>query len=174
MELHERFQALVDQHYGALWSYVSFLTGGATDAEDIVHQAFLLAFDHLAADETSIRDPGPWLRGTARNLVRAWWRQRRKAPQHVTDQLLLLADESDDALTTVTQAETRAALRNCLDKLRPEDRILLAKRYEDGFRVTSIARELRLNVATLRVRLFRIRRALKLCLEGQLSGRSAL
>jgi DNA-directed RNA polymerase specialized sigma24 family protein len=45
----------------------------------------------------------------------------------------------------------------------------VARRYERGLRITEIAEELRRNAATVRVQLFRIRQALKLCVEGQLA-----
>ena len=168
-ELRQRFQEMVDRHYEPLWGYVGLLTGGASDAEDILHQAFLLAFDRLAAGREFEGEPAKWLRGTVRNLVRVWWRQRRKLPQDVADRLKLLADQADDIPTTVANKELRAALARCMGKLGPHDRQLLARRYEQGLRVTAIAQQMRRNAATVRVRLFRIRQALKLCVEAQLA-----
>lgn len=167
--LRRRFEEIVDRYYEGLWSYASFLTRGAAQGEDIVHEAFLLAFDKLAAGEEFTGDVGLWLRGTVRNLVRVWWRQKRKLPQDITDRLGALADEADDALTAVAGAELRAALDHCLGLLPPEDRQLVAKRYEEGLRITQIAESLRRNAATVRVQLFRVRQALKACVEGQLS-----
>ena len=169
-KLRKRFQEIVDRHYEPLWSYVRLLTRGAAESEDILHGAFLLAFDRLAAGREFHGDVGKWLRGTARNLVRAWWREKRKLPAGVADRLKLLADEADDALTTAVNDELRAALEVCLGKLPAQDRQLVAQRYEAGLRVTVIARELHRNAATIRVRLFRIRQALKACVEAQLSG----
>jgi len=160
----------VDAHYAALWPYARFLTRGSAEAEDLLHQAFLLAFDRLAAGEVFRGDVGKWLRGTLRNLVRAWWRQRRKLPQDVADRLATLAQEADDAPAAASKRELRAALEHCLGKLVPDDRHLVAKRYEEGLRITQIAEQLRKNTATVRVRLFRIRQALKDCVEAQLAG----
>ena len=165
---------MVDRHYDGLWSYVSYLTRGADETEDLVHQAFLLAFERLAEGVEFRGDVGRWLRGAARNLVRAWWREKRKLPQDVADRLALLADEADDALTNVAKSEVRAALEHCLGKLPDPDRHLVAQRYERGLRVTAIAEELERNAASIRVRLFRIRQALKACVEGQLAGGLAL
>ena len=171
--LRTRFQDLVDGHYEALWRYVSFLTAGSADTEDILHQAFLLAFDRLAAGTEFQGDPGLWLRGTIRNLVHVWWREKRKAPQDVADRLRLLAEEADDAPTVASSNEVKAALVHCLGKLAAEDRRLVAQRYEEGLRITRIAEDMRKNVATIRVRLFRIRQSLKLCVEAQLARGSA-
>ena len=171
--LRTQFQELVDRYYEKLWPYVWFLTAGSRDGEDILHQAFLLAFDRLAAGEEFRGDPGAWLRGTLRNLVHAWWREKRKAPQALADQLALLAEEADDALTASAKEEVRAALEHCLAKLAASDRELVAKRYEQGLRITRIAEELEKNVATVRVRLFRIRQVLMLCVQAQLARGSA-
>ena len=169
MALRREFEALVDRHYQGIWSYVSSLTGGRTETEDIVHQAFLLAFDRLAAATNAIRDPGSWLRGTARNLVYSWWRERRRIPQELADRLILLPEGRDNILTNAAVADLHVALADCLGQLKPGDRALLAKRYEDGLRITAIAEGLRENIATIRVRLFRIRLALKRCLQNRLS-----
>jgi len=147
---------------------------GSAEAEDVVHEAFLLAFDRLAEGVEFRGDPGKWLRGTARNLVYAWWREQRKLPQHVADRLKLLAEEADDALAAAARRELQAALDHCLGELRAEDRQLVAKRYEEGLRITQIAEQLRRNAATVRVRLFRIRRTLKMCVEGQLGSGGAI
>ena len=168
MALRERFQQLVDDQYDGLWPYVSYLTGGGPDCEDLVHQAFLLAFDRLAAGEEFTGDPGKWLRGTARNLVHAWWRERRGVPEKVAAGLRLLAEESEDPASAIAAAEAQDALAYCLDKLSEEDRALIARRYEDGLRITQIAEQMKSKAATIRVRLFRIRQALKLCVEGRL------
>jgi RNA polymerase sigma-70 factor (ECF subfamily) len=166
--LRERFQELVDRHYDGVWAYAAALTGGAAEAEDIAHQAFLAAFDRLAAGREFEGDPGAWLRATARNMVYSWWRQQRRMPQDVADRLLQVADEADDALTRAARAEVQAALGECLGKLPAADRRLVAERYEHGRRITDIARELREKAVTLRVRLFRIREALRRCVEAAL------
>ena len=152
-----------------MWRYARFLTRGAAEAEDMVHEAFLLAFDRLVEGQEYTGDAGAWLRGTLRNLVRSWWRERQKLPQDVADRLGLLAEEADAALTAAAGQELRAALDHCLGLLGAEDRDLVARRYERGMRITRIAEELRRNAATVRVQLFRVRQALKECVEGQLA-----
>jgi RNA polymerase sigma-70 factor (ECF subfamily) len=168
-ELRNLFQEIVDRHYEALWPYVCFLTGGAGESEDILHQAFLIAFDRLAAGKEFRGDVGKWLRGTVRNLVRAWWREKRKLPADIADRLEQIAEDADDALTQLGTAELKVALQHCLGLLPPEDRQLVAKRYERGLRITQIAEQMRRNAATVRVRLFRIRESLRACVESQLS-----
>ncbi|MFW6162483.1 MAG: RNA polymerase sigma factor [Planctomycetota bacterium] len=159
----------MDRHYDGVCAYVGALTGGAAEGEDIVHQAFLAAFDRLAAGREFEGDAGAWLRATARNMVYGWWREQRRMPQDVAERLKQVADEADDALTHAARREVRAALDRCLDKLPDAERRLVADRYEQGLRVTEMAERLRCKAATLRVRLFRIRQALRRCVDAVLS-----
>jgi RNA polymerase sigma-70 factor (ECF subfamily) len=145
------------------------LTARSTDGEDILHQAFLLLFDRLAGGERHIRDPGKWLRGTVRNLVRTWWREKRKLPRDLAVRLHQLVEQADDASTVAEKAAAVAALERCLDKLSVAQRRLVSARYEEGCRITQIAERSKVNVATARVRLFRIRQGLKTCVETTLA-----
>lgn len=163
----------MDRHYEGVWAYVRFLTRGSGDSEDIVHEAFLIAFERLAAGEEFAGDPGAWLRGTARNLVRAWWRRKHKLPQDIADTLSAVAADAVEGLAAAIGNELRAALEHCLGLLVPQDRDLVARRYEQGLKVTQIADQLKRNTATVRVRLFRIRQALKQCVESRLAGGTA-
>lgn len=168
--LQERFQSLVDEHYAGLWSYVRVLTGGAAESEDILHEAFLAVFDRLADGRDLGRDLPAWLRGVVRNQVHVWWRQKARLPQDVADRLKLLAEEADDLPERLARKELETTLQQCLSKLPADDRRFVAERYEEGLRVTQLATRWKLNVATARVRLFRLRQALKACLESQLPG----
>jgi RNA polymerase sigma-70 factor (ECF subfamily) len=174
LDLRERFQEIVDQNYDGLWSYLSALTGGAADAHDLTHQAFLIAFDRLAAGKEFTGDTGKWLRGVARNLVFSWWRQRRKLPEELAHQLCLAAEEAEDALAELSRAEAAEALKRCMEKLSEGERELVRGRYELGLRNTQLAERLRVSVASVRVRLFRIRQGLRTCLETQLGKGNVL
>jgi len=170
LDLHSTFRELVDRHYRSVWACVSVLTGRSDDSEDLVHQAFLLAFERLANGTAFEGDPGKWLRGTARNLVYAWWRGKRQMPEHVAERLKSLVNEDEDAFSRAARAEIRDALRQCLDKLPDGERDLVRRRYEQGERVVRIADELGLNAATVRTRLHRIRHVLKQCLDTFRNG----
>ena len=145
---------------------MNLLTGGSPDSEDLIHQAFLLAFDRLAGDDRTIQDMGKWLRGVVRNLVRAWWREKRRLPQHLADQIYELAEEAENPSDRLARAELSEALQRCLNQLAPAARRFVAARYEQGLPIHQIARQEDLNVATARVRLFRIRDTLRTCLES--------
>ena len=106
-------------------------------------------------------------------MVYAWWRERRRIPQELAESLKLLIDESEDAFERVAKAEMSAALEHCLGRLPPGDRELIRERYEKSSRITQIAERTKASAGSLRVRLHRIRQALKQCVETQLAGGAA-
>lgn len=159
----QQFQSLVDANYRSVWQYAVTLTRGSSEAEDVTHQAFLLVFDRLV-EERPIDDPGQWLRGVVRNLVREWWRKNRRLPVELADQLCRLAEDVDTASVEL-KSEHEAALAACLEKLTDDERQMVRARYEDGLQITEIAQRREMNVKTTRVRLFRIRERLKTCVE---------
>jgi len=169
-DLHDAFRKLVDSEYEAVSSYARFLAGSGDHVEDLVHEAFLLAFDRLAERKPFTGDPGKWLRGTLRNLIKKWWRERIRLPQDVADQLADVAQRADDLGESLDRQAMAAALERCIEKLSAEDQDLIARRYEHDDRVGRIAGRLQINESTVRVRLFRARQALKDCVESQFSG----
>ena len=174
MPLREQFQHLVDTHYDSLWSYAHFLTRGAIDSEDLMHQTFLAAHQHLLAGKTFRVDAAKWLRGTLRNLARMWWRERRKVPHQLADHAIALPHKPGHATVASRSEEMRSALDHCLEKLPPADRQLLVHRYDRRTPVATLAEGMSCNVATLRWRLFRIRQALKTCVETVVSRGGAV
>ena len=160
----------MDQHYESVTRFVSALTGACSETEDIVHQAFLLAFERLPSGRDFSGNPGNWLCGTARNLVFAWWRKQRKIPEDVARGLALAAKEHEHVLAELASNEFQEALNRCIEKLPAKDRGLPNERYRVGRRITEMAASLNVNVSSLRVRLHRIRRALRRCIESQLPG----
>lgn len=157
------FQHLVDSHYRSVWQYVVMLMRGASEAEDLTHQAFLLAFDRMI-QQRPIHDPELWLRGVVRNLVREWWRKSRRLPVELSDELCRLVEEVDSESEEL-RADQDAALAACLQKLSDDERQLVSDRYETGLPMAEIAQRHRINVKTARVRMFRIRERLKTCVE---------
>jgi RNA polymerase sigma-70 factor (ECF subfamily) len=170
LELDRQFRKLVDQHYGSVWACVSVLTGRAPDTEDLVHEAFLLAFDRLSGGTPFSGDPGKWLRGTARHLAFAWWRKKRDLPEALVHHLELLAEQDGDPLGDICRAESVGALRHCLEKLPDQERALVRDRYERGESTVRIAERTLLNPVTVRTRLHRIRQALRRCMETAMAG----
>jgi RNA polymerase sigma-70 factor, ECF subfamily len=172
MEIQERFRELVDRHYEDVWRYASHLTGGR-HAEDLCHDAFLAAFDRMLAGQDDIRDPGKWLRGTLRHLAAKWWREQRRLPSASVERLIGLLEACDSRPEDDASENLRRALQKCIKELDNRSRDMIHKRYADGLDIAEIARLLGRQAETVRTWLFRIRRALKACIERRIAAGEA-
>jgi RNA polymerase sigma-70 factor (ECF subfamily) len=168
IQLRQTFQALVDETYDDIHSYVSYLTGGSSQTEDMVHEAFLLAFKKLSQGDAFSGEPRMWLRGTVRKLVHVHWRKVRRLGNELAESVEAVVDEADDVIELALQRESSQALQRCMQKLPEKERTLIGRRYEQDAPIHEIAGEMGINVSTLRVRLFRIRDALRACVERAL------
>jgi RNA polymerase sigma-70 factor (ECF subfamily) len=59
-------------------------------------------------------------------------------------------------------------LRDCVEKLAPKSRKLVAGRYSDGWKAPDLADHLGMTAVAVRKSLMRIREQLKLCIELQI------
>jgi RNA polymerase sigma-70 factor, ECF subfamily len=107
-----------------------------------------------------------WLKGIARNLLRAEVRsrQRRLGVDVAELERLVLPDadlEIEDPFENVHEKLSR-----CLERLTPELRQLLDDRYSKARPLSDLAEILAVPMATLATRLFRVRQVLRQCLDG--------
>jgi RNA polymerase sigma-70 factor (ECF subfamily) len=95
---------------------------------------------------------------------------------HARHPALLLPQLSDDACERYADLDAgdvearRRALDRCLEQLPPEQRDLILARYRDEQSGEALAREWGRKENHVWVLLFRIRTALRQCVEGRLSG----
>jgi RNA polymerase sigma-70 factor (ECF subfamily) len=149
-------------HLGNVTAYAR--RRGSDDAEAVAAETMAIAWRKLA--DVPFDDPRPWLYATARNLLHAEWRRRRRfslaeAPETAAPAEPELAS-SDPAVT--------AALRT----LSREDQEVLLLVAWDDLSARLAARSLGIREATFRVRLYRARRRFRAALEPSAAGSAAL
>jgi RNA polymerase sigma factor (sigma-70 family) len=165
LEEPERFAGLFDRHAPAIHRYVSRRLGSDA-ADDVTAETFLTAFRIRArfdADRAGVR---PWLYGIAAKLIGRHRRGEVKA-------LKLLARSGNDpvAVTWTESADDRIAaqaasgpLAKALAKLSAGDRnVLLLFAWAD-FTYQEIAQALDIPVGTVRSRLNRARKKLRVAM----------
>lgn len=167
----DAFLRLVEQQTPVLLKVTSALVGFA-DAEDAAQEAVLRAWQARA----SLRDPDalrPWLMRIAVNVCRGWRRgrfgreRRHEQPLHdETDELLATLDADSVAGADPGTLSHAAALdlRQAINALDTELRLVVVLRYYAGMDATAIGQIAGVPPATIRTRL---RRALAL-LRGRL------
>jgi RNA polymerase sigma-70 factor (ECF subfamily) len=165
------FEKLVERYGKELYGLAFFLTGQASDAEDVVQETFLGAFEGLAAFEwrASVRT---WL---SRILVIQAARHRRAQRVRKAVLPLRLTEVSEALLrgtaaaTAARASEIRMDVLEVLQRLVPEHREIVVLRELEGMSYQQIAEVLSIPEGTVESRLFRAREALKEHLKDYLA-----
>jgi RNA polymerase sigma-70 factor (ECF subfamily) len=160
---------LVRRYQHRLRCVLSFHCASADEVEEHVQEAFVNAYAHL--DSYDGRSPFfPWLKAIALNALRMELR-RRTADQSARDYLrgvqMAAAESGPDADARL------AALEACLRKLDKPQAELVASKYRAGRPLAALARLAGITETAMKVRLFRIREALRECVERSLAAGGA-
>jgi len=165
------FGELVDRHGNELYGLAFFLTGQASDAEDVVQETFLGAYEGLAKFESraSLRT---WLR---RILVKQAAKQQRSKRVRKVVQPMDLSAASKALLGGAAMKDTgisneiRMDVLEVLQTLSPDHKEIVVLRELDGLSYTEIADVLGIAEGTVESRLFRARQELKELLKDYLN-----
>ncbi|WP_427888855.1 RNA polymerase sigma factor [Kribbella sp. GL6] len=158
----EEFAHLFDRYAVTIHRYIARRLG-RTEADDLLGQTFLIAFERRHRYAGTADGALPWLYGIATNLIR---RRRRDEVRQYRAYSRAGDDRHPDLLATDVAARVDAAsasrlLTGVLARLRPAERdVLLLYAWED-LSYAEIALALDLPIGTVRSRLHRARRALR-------------
>lgn len=146
------------------------------EAEEAVQDAYLAAFTRLDSFRGEARF-STWISRIAINTARMQARRPRPERDHVTvtDDLassaeVLVFPGVETAEAGAGRHEVRVLLEAALAGLPPDLRLPFLLHEVEGRPVLAIARDLALNPITVRTRLFRARRQLRLTLQARLRG----
>jgi RNA polymerase sigma-70 factor, ECF subfamily len=160
----EAFGVLVERYKGRLYPTIARLVGSAHDAEDILQDAFVRAFeklDQFQGDSSFYT----WIYRIAVNLALSGHRRRRirsalrPGLRSLASRGLHTADESagSDPAAPLERAERERLVEAALDRLGPEHRAVVILKDFDGHRYEEISAILNIPVGTVRSRLHRAR-----------------
>lgn len=151
------FAELLRRHDQAVHAYLT-RRSGRQDADDLLSEVWLRAFEARASYDRRWPDARPWLYGIARNVLRSHWRRLgRTAPQ-------VQAGSSDpwpDVDARIDAAARVSALRRALAELPPGDRAVLLLVSWEGLAPAEVAVALGIPQGTARSRLHRARTAIR-------------
>jgi len=160
----EAFGVLVERYQRRLYPTVLRLVGSAEDAEDILQDAFVRAFEKLDQfqGESSFYT---WIYRIAVNLALSGHRRRRvrtamrPGRRGATARGRHALDESADAdpAMPLERAERERIVAAALNRLGPEHRAVVVLKDFDGRRYEEISAILDIPVGTVRSRLHRAR-----------------
>ncbi len=161
------FEALYSNHAGRVMAYLLRSGFSRADAEDLTQETFIRAFKSLHTFDANRGRFGTWLATIARNVARKQW-SRRKNPENFDPEL---AEEfltsPDNPGATVAATEEIDAVGACVEFLPGELARIVRLRYVYALTTRTIAAEVSLPEATVRLRLKEAVDALRRCLEGK-------
>jgi RNA polymerase sigma-70 factor, ECF subfamily len=170
----EAFGALVARYQDRLYPTVLRLVGSAEDAEDVLQDTFVRAFeklDQFQGDSSFYT----WIYRIAVNLALSGYRRRRARslirPRFNRRACVGHEDPPDlspdsDPTIPLERVEREKIVEAALNKLGPEHRAVVVLKDFDGHRYEEISAILNVPVGTVRSRLHRARSELRESLRG--------
>ena len=159
-----QFGALFDEHAPALHRYLTARVG-PTIADDLLSEAFVLAIRYRSTFDPDRGTPRTWLYGIASNLLR---RHHQDQVRHLVraDRLAGQAERGNQdyelADARMDAAAAAQALQPALAKLADLDKEVLFLHAWAELEPTQIAQALDLPAGTVRSKLSRVRRGLRM------------
>jgi RNA polymerase sigma-70 factor (ECF subfamily) len=164
------FDALVNRHFGVVWTIAFARLGQREAAEDLVQEVFVRAYLRLR----SLREPSrfvAWICRVARNLATDW---ARRGQTRSAIMPLIPLDESvertvrhpdQDPRQIAADEQERASVRAAIARLPPEQREVVLLHFVDGLSMRDIADNLGVAPSTVSRQLARATRELRGALE---------
>lgn len=164
------FERLLAEHSASIRLYVRSLMPGYEGADDLAQETLLKLWEKRDqfVEGTFFK---AWAFQTAKYLV---LNQRRKLARSpvvlLDDELLEQIDRRWMEMEALPLDDHHAALGHCLELLKPEDRNLLHARYATEISLETYAEQEGTRTGTLKARLFRLRDALRDCIDRRLGN----
>lgn len=162
----EDFEELIHRHASRLKAFVAMRLPIPHLIDEIAHEAFVFAYHHIKDFEAGT-DFGKWLRAIAYNLIRKETLRHQRAQkneerylEHCLVQTAAKAEFKPDDPVAVY-------LEECVDALPDGQRTLLRMKYRLSQSSKEIASALDQSEAWVRTTLYRIRTALRDCVEAK-------
>jgi RNA polymerase sigma-70 factor (ECF subfamily) len=168
----ERFDQAVLPHLGSAFNLARWLTRNDHDAEDVVQEAYLRAYQFF--DSFHGGDGRAWLLRIVRNTCYSWLEKNRpREPAEVFDETKHRAEQREVGPEALVVAnENREVLRRALEQLPSEFRETIVLRELEGLSYKEIAAVSGVPIGTVMSRLARARERLQECLVGLLPEES--
>ena len=155
----EAFRAFYDRTAGALWGYLSRVSGDRQVADDLLQESYYRLLKSTAAFESESHRRN-YLYRIATNLVR----DGKRGSKPLFDEAIEVGDIA--APQPHVDTERRADVRRAMGRLKPRERALLWLAYAQGSSHAEIAGVLGLKTGSIKLLLFRARRKLAAILQA--------
>jgi RNA polymerase sigma-70 factor (ECF subfamily) len=167
LQYADRFVELLGQQERHIVPYVYSMTGDWNDTEEVTQRVRLKLwkqFDQYDENQSF----GAWARAIAYYEVLTYRKEKLRRPDFLNDTVISKLSEAYEELSTPSD-ERHDALQECLEKLEPKDRKIVADYYADLGKSAELSEKIELTVEALRQKLYRIRKQLFGCVQRKLA-----
>jgi RNA polymerase sigma-70 factor (ECF subfamily) len=166
----ESFETVVVPHLDAGYRLARWLMRDEHDAEDVVQEASLRAFQYF---RTFVGGDGrAWFLRIVRNTCYGWRRHGPRAPTDVFDEEQhSSARPQSDPETLLLQSDDATLIARALDRLPDQFHQLLVLRELEGLSYRELSEVIGIPIGTVMSRLSRARVALRRALDNELPQR---
>ena len=165
----QAFADLMREYHAYVYAIVIGIVDNVHDAEEVVQDAFLNAYQGLRQLEDAAKFKS-WLAEITRNCARQWLRKQRGdtvSLDDVSEQRLQTEDSPDERLTRLEQREL---IRRTMETLPQKDREIARAFYLEGASYDELIRTHGLSYNAIASRLSRAKRQLSKRLQYLLTG----
>ena len=164
----EQFTKLWIRVQPAVAAYIGSLVRDFHDAEDILQSVATVLLQKR--DEYHTDQPFEnWAIGVSKRQVLSYFK-RGRTDRHVFDEGLVesFTEEYQAAAASDDAERIGRALDTCLEQVHGRGRTALALRYGEGLSPTAIAAKLAISSGAVRTLLYRVREALRACIQREM------
>jgi RNA polymerase sigma-70 factor (ECF subfamily) len=164
------FEALMLPHLDAAHNFAKWLLRNEQDAQDVVQEAFLRAFESFGGFHGS--NGRAWLLTIVRNTAYTLLKKNHVADLTTPfdEEIHVAGYQSVTPATILEQSEDADLVRGAMDKLPVEFREILVLRHLEGLSYNEIADIAQIPPGTVMSRLARARGKLKECLAARIGN----
>ncbi len=166
----DAFHRLYENHWERIWRIALRYTHSGPDAEDIMQETFVRAFQKLHTykfhHSTSFAS---WLNTIGLNCTMDFLRRRKRRKE---DRQLSISDLASDPVSTAPAPDQRVEaqavgekIQESLHVLSPQQKLIFDMRFNQNMDIKNIAECLRCSASTVKNQIFRSKRKLRKTLE---------
>lgn len=166
---HLRFTRLWMQAQPVVVSMLTLRLRDRAAVDDLTQEVALAALQGFSEFDAT-RSFTAWTTGIAQHKAVDWLRRNGARKLVITDEEALATLTAVGAELDRELSERELALHGCVEVLAGRGRDVVRLHYAEGLPLADIAERLGLSLANVKVTLYRIREALRACVEKRLAG----
>lgn len=162
----------ISLHQASLLAYILTLHPDRSEAQDILQETNVVLWEKIGEFRQGTNFKAWAFRIAYLQTLAHFKRVKRNNWLGFSTELVeTLADEAESTLADFERRQS--ALRICIEKLPEKDREIVRAHYESGQPLAEVSNQIGRSVGALKQVLFRVRRALRTCVESRLAEGTA-